>query len=101
MRLRSRGMVWGDPDRFRPERWATGEPVPYSFVPFGCGYRKCIGSALATLELQVLAVRRAQRVAWQLDRPTARPAGVATFAPKRRCAHHACRARAPRLIRLP
>lgn len=74
--------VWGDPLVFRPERWAHGEPVPYSFVPFGGGYRKCIGFALATLELQVLAVRLAQRVTWTLDRPDARGAGLATFAPK-------------------
>ena len=74
--------VWGDPDRFRPERWTDGEPVPFSFVPFGGGYRKCIGFALATLELQVLAVRLAQRLAWRLDRPRTRPAGVANFAPK-------------------
>jgi cytochrome P450 len=74
--------VWGDPNEFRPERWAEGEPVPYSFVPFGGGYRKCIGFALATLELQVLAVRLAQRVSWEVERPDTRPAGAATFAPK-------------------
>ena len=51
-------------------------------MPFGGGYRKCIGFALATLELQALAVRLAQRVSWTLDRPATRPAGVATFAPK-------------------
>jgi cytochrome P450 len=74
--------VWGDPLAFRPERWASGEPVPYSFVPFGGGYRKCIGFALATLEMQVLSVRLAQRASWELDRPDTRPSGVATFAPK-------------------
>jgi cytochrome P450 len=74
--------VWGDPEAFRPERWEGGEPVPYSFVPFGGGYRKCIGFALATIELQVLAVRLAQQISWQLDRSPIRPTGVATFAPK-------------------
>jgi cytochrome P450 len=74
--------VWGDPERFRPARWADGEPVPYSFVPFGGGTRRCIGFALATLELQVLTVRLAQRARWTLDRPTATGAGLATFAPK-------------------
>jgi cytochrome P450 len=74
--------VWGDPLAFRPERWAAGEPEPYSFVPFGGGSRRCIGFALATLELQVLAVRLAQRATWTLDRPEARGAGIATFAPK-------------------
>ena len=74
--------VWGDPVSYRPERWADGEPVPFSFVPFGGGYRKCIGFALATLELQVLAVRLAQRVDWTLERPEVRAAGIANFAPK-------------------
>lgn len=74
--------VWGDPLTFRPERWEAGEPEPYSFVPFGGGYRKCIGFALATLELQVLTVRLAQRVTWELENPGVRGAGIANFAPK-------------------
>jgi cytochrome P450 len=74
--------LWGDPEAFRPGRWADGEPAPYSFVPFGGGGRRCIGFALATLELQALAVRLAQRVTWSLDRPIATPYGLATFAPK-------------------
>lgn len=74
--------VWGDPLVFRPERWAHGEPEPYSFVPFGGGYRKCLGFALATLELQVLTVRLAQRMTWELENPGVRGAGVANFAPK-------------------
>jgi cytochrome P450 len=74
--------IWGDPLVFRPERWADGEPEPYSFVPFGGGHRRCIGFALATLELQVLAVRLAQRATFTLDRPEAKGEGIATFAPK-------------------
>ena len=74
--------MWGDPTAFRPERGAAGEPVPYSFVPFGGGVRKCIGFALATLELQVLAVRLAQRIDWSLDTPNPMGVGIATFAPK-------------------
>lgn len=74
--------VWGDPLVFRPERWEDGEPEPYSFVPFGGGYRKCLGFALATLELQVLTVRLAQRLTWALEKPDVRGAGIANFAPK-------------------
>lgn len=74
--------VWGDPLVYRPERWAEGEPEPFAFVPFGGGHRRCIGFALATLELHVLAVRLAQRVSWRLDNPGVRGAGVANFAPK-------------------
>ena len=76
--------LWPDPDRFDPTRWAPGapEPVPYSFVPFGGGARRCIGFALATLELQVMAVRLVQHVAWELRRTKVRPTGIATLTPK-------------------
>lgn len=74
--------VWGDPQVFRPERWADGEPEPFSFVPFGGGYRKCLGFALATLELQLLTVRLAQRLTWENERTDPRGAGIANFAPK-------------------
>ncbi|MGH9273996.1 MAG: cytochrome P450 [Acidimicrobiales bacterium] len=76
--------LWPDPERFDPTRWAPGapEPTPYSFVPFGGGGRKCIGFALATLELQVMAIRMVQQVEWQLRRRTVRPTGIATLTPK-------------------
>lgn len=76
--------LWPEPERFDPKRWAPGapDPHPYSFVPFGGGYRRCIGFALATLELQVIAVRLAQRVEWRLRRSDARPTGLASATPK-------------------
>ena len=61
---------------------SDGEPEPFAYVPFGGAYRKCIGFALATLELQVLTVRLAQRMTWELENPDVRGAGVANFAPK-------------------
>ena len=69
--------LWPDPERFDPTRWAPGapEPVPYSFVPFGGGSRRCIGFALATLELQVMAVRLVQQVEWRLRRDHRSPDG--------------------------
>ena len=38
--------LWPDPERFDPARWAPGapEPAPYSFVPFGGGYRRASAS---------------------------------------------------------
>jgi hypothetical protein len=76
--------VWPEPERFDPGRWAPGapEPHPYAFVPFGGGYRRCIGFALATLELQVIAIRLAQQVDWRLERPDPKPTGTATLSPK-------------------
>ncbi len=76
--------LWPDPERYDPTRWAPDapEPVPYSFVPFGGGNRRCIGFALATLELQVMAVRLAQQVEWRPRRTRVRPTGIATLTPK-------------------
>ena len=76
--------LWPDPERFDPTRWAPGapEPAPYAFVPFGGGARRCIGFALATLELQVVAVRLAQQVDWRLRRASVNPTGIATLTPK-------------------
>jgi len=54
---------WPEPDRFDPDRWRGGrEPAPYTFLPFGGGYRRCIGFAFATQELKVLLTRLLQRV---------------------------------------
>ena len=50
--------------------------------PFGGGYRRCIGFALATLELQVIAVRLAQQVEWRNRRTKVQPTGIATLSPK-------------------
>ncbi len=45
--------VHPEPDRFRPERFL--EPTPdYSFLPFGGGAHRCLGAALAMLEMKVL-----------------------------------------------
>jgi cytochrome P450 len=76
--------LWADPGRFDPARWAPGapDPAPYSFVPFGGGARRCIGFALATLELQVLVTRLAQRARWRLERPETKAVGIASAVPK-------------------
>lgn len=49
-----RADLWQRPLDFRPERFLAGRPVPYSYVPFGGGVRRCIGGALATLQLRVV-----------------------------------------------
>lgn len=73
--------LWDDPDTFKPERWET-EPVPYSFVPFGGGYRRCIGFAFATLELKVALARLLQRVELEALPADATPAGLAALHPR-------------------
>ncbi len=46
--------LWPDPLDFKPERFLDGKPLPYSFVPFGGGIRRCVGAALATLEMRLV-----------------------------------------------
>jgi cytochrome P450 len=41
-----------DPAAFRPERFADGGPPQYSYLPFGGGAHRCLGAALASLELE-------------------------------------------------
>jgi len=42
-----------DPERFRPERFLGEAPEPYTWLPFGGGAHRCIGAALAELEIKV------------------------------------------------
>jgi cytochrome P450 len=78
---------WPEPDRFAPERWLPGDalhrPVdPYAYVPFGGGYRRCIGFALATQEIKAAMVEVVRRVDLRpLDR-TLVPTGIATMWPR-------------------
>ncbi|CAN5818228.1 cytochrome P450 [soil metagenome] len=73
--------VWPDPDRFRPERWTDAEPDPYAFVPFGGGYRRCIGFAVATQELRALLVQLLRRTRLTALRRKVRPTGYAALRP--------------------
>jgi cytochrome P450 len=75
--------VWPKPDVFDPDRWIGAEVDPYAFVPFGGGYRRCIGFAFATQELKVLTtaiLRRCEVQSLRTD-PIA-PTGVASMSPK-------------------
>ncbi|MGK8557257.1 cytochrome P450 [Nocardia gipuzkoensis] len=46
--------IYPDPESFRPERFLGNRPVPYSWIPFGGGRRRCIGSTLAMLEMRIV-----------------------------------------------
>jgi cytochrome P450 len=53
-----------DPETFDPDRFAPGrvEAIPpYAYLPFGGGPRVCIGSALATMEMVLVAATVLQR----------------------------------------
>lgn len=69
--------------QFRPERFLERQYSPYEFLPFGGGNRRCIGYALAMLEMKlVLATILAN---WDLslksNRPTLPKRRGATIAP--------------------
>ncbi len=73
---------WPEPDRFDPHRWRTSQPVPYSFVPFGGGYRRCIGFSFATQELKVLLTQLLRRVELSYQGPPIKPTGTAALHPR-------------------
>jgi cytochrome P450 len=52
-----RADLYPQPDEFRPERFTEDQAESYSWLPFGGGIRRCIGAALAQLEMtEVLRV---------------------------------------------
>jgi cytochrome P450 len=55
--------VYPDPERFKPERFVAGAPEPYAWLPFGGGAHRCIGSALAELEIKIALTTILGRVA--------------------------------------
>ena len=61
-----------DPQAFKPERFLGSRPDPLQFIPFGGGVRRCLGAALANLEMEVIVghlVRRFDvRAPSKLDR---------------------------------
>lgn len=46
--------IYPEPDSFKPERFLTHQFSPYEYFPFGGGSRRCIGMALAQLELKLV-----------------------------------------------
>ena len=54
--------IYPDPERFDPERFLGEGPPPYTWLPFGGGAHRCIGSALAELEIKVALKTALSRV---------------------------------------
>jgi cytochrome P450 len=46
--------VYPDPYAFRPERFLEEPPGTYTWIPFGGGRRRCLGSSFAMLEMKVV-----------------------------------------------
>jgi cytochrome P450 len=59
--LHHRADIYPDPRAFRPERFVGRTPGTYTWIPFGGGIRRCLGSALAMAELRVVLEAIARR----------------------------------------
>ena len=46
--------IYPEPEQFKPERFLERQFSPAEFIPFGGGNRRCIGYALAMLEMKLV-----------------------------------------------
>ena len=51
--IHQRPDLYPQPRKFRPERFLERQYAPHEYLPFGGGHRRCIGSALAMMELKI------------------------------------------------
>jgi cytochrome P450 len=65
--------LYPEPEEFRPERFLGNQPDGYSYVPFGGGAHRCLGAALATMELELALEAIVERVRLEPVGPPALP----------------------------
>lgn len=84
--IHQREDVYPEPNKFRPERFLASEREfsAYEFFPFGGGKRRCIGEALAMLELKLVlaTIVTEYNLELQSDRPEVPARRGVTLAPK-------------------
>lgn len=62
------------PEEFRPERFLAGEPVPFTYFPFGGGGRRCVGERLALAQATAIVSALATGFRLRLTDPAPVPA---------------------------
>jgi cytochrome P450 len=75
--------VYGDPERFRPERFLGRTFGPDEYLPFGGGAKRCLGASFAQQEMAIIlaGLLRRFRIRLRRDRPVAPRPRVITVAP--------------------
>ena len=63
--------IYPNSKQFIPERFLTKNYSSYEYLPFGGGNRRCIGSALALLEMKLVTATILSR--WELELTSKRP----------------------------
>lgn len=79
--------VWPQAGRFRPERWDRSSALyrpttPATYLPFGGGPHRCIGSTLATVEIKTMLACLLRRTRLSLVSPAATPTSVTAMRPR-------------------
>lgn len=82
--LHQREDVYPEHNKFKPERFLEREFSPYEFFPFGGGKRRCIGEALAKLEMKLVLATIVANYDMELvsDKPESPARRGVTLAPK-------------------
>jgi cytochrome P450 family 135 len=79
--------IYPQPYSFRPERFLESSTEAYSWIPFGGGVRRCIGSSFAVLEMKTVLKALSEELSLEpvgsFPEPTARRA--ITLAPRDGC----------------
>lgn len=78
-----REAVFAEPFAFRPERFIERQFSPFEYLPWGGGFRRCLGAAFAGYELQVVLGTMLSVARFELrePKPVAHAFRIGTYGP--------------------